>query len=960
MDTAQLAELLRQLNKNLTDNSRLMEGIARAQGINTNGGLRPGDRASSPPGSGRNPYRETRESLEKYDTNVAKLNKMTGNFTNDIAAARRALNEVTKKWESGDTDESFEMYRTGIGTLGVQAERLAKGMGRFTDATARATKAQSLLYAAQLQNTRAFKDYEIEAYLNRLTSSLDDLDEGAKASMGLIDKATKKLRTDIGIDEFVSVRNRLGEFEASITEQLASMRGVDGNPIKSMADLVKIGPEAFKGGGALNDADPANQQLQKNRDALVMIAAEAAAKGLYTAEHDKANILDKDGKLKGAAELAQVDFHALAEGLQKITAGVSTTTAKLDNTVQQYVSPWQRAVASVMNGQGRKALVGSLKDWIMSGVMFSTMVKGLKQAYSELTNFNIAQVPQSFLQTQKDAVMMGMSFQDTVKLLQENKRILAIYGPGEFKTAVGGMQNTFRKFGYTMQQSAELIAPTIEGAITGGVDVRDQNQLTSYTNSMMNSFQQIAGVVDISAKEFLQLNSQLFKSEGTFENLVGMDKTRRAAYQNELVQLRTRYVLGGLDIQQAQKLIEIQQQQARESVKSRIDAGGKLMSYALFSGMDLGSATRLMTLRNKGSRTADEDNELRELTGKLGSSIEQQRAGEAAQFGGNTYFTDAFRDAIGLDSSDLQVMHSANQMNLAKDANATVSPAEQQRAAAAAKGSEAVAAFGDKVNQVSSALSNSLLAALFGAGGSLAALALQAGFAAASLGRLAGANVAGAAAAGGGGVMGSMMGNLGKSSKWIKGAGIVGTLLNVGMMGSALMDDNLSQKDKFGAVGGGLGGSLGSIAGGAIGSMLLPGVGTIAGSMLGGWLGSLGGKALGSQFGSPDLPTSSVNSPNLPTSSVSGPFGNSGSPNSPSIVAAEGINTTSPSGSSSLFDVADRAVRNQLESLNQTMTRVADILDKMYNGTSAPDNKPKTLARNQPIADQNSYLTGQS
>src|SRR5690606_1480559 len=79
----------------------------------------------------------------------------------------------------------------------------------------------------------------------------------------------------------------------------------------------------------------------------------------------------------------------------------------------------------------------------------------------QLADFNIAHVPKSFADTNIASIKLGMSFQETVRFMQENKRTMAIFGDG-FDQVTDQLKGTFGKFGFNMQQASEVIGPATE------------------------------------------------------------------------------------------------------------------------------------------------------------------------------------------------------------------------------------------------------------------------------------------------------------------------------------------------------------------------------------------------------------------------------------------------------------------------------------------------------------------
>lgn len=863
-------------------------------------------------------YRKVEKNVASYNALAAKWLKATGrltqnmvdstgNFTSNIDEANKDLDEMRKAWSDSadaifDMREKIDRWGTSQTALNSQTTRLVAGMSRFTSNMAKTTKAQSLLYAEQMSVVGGFKDFEKAAYFDELSKSVSSLSNVAKARLNLIDKSTGQLRADLDLSDFQNVRQSLGEVEASMKEMLSN------TDFKSFTELFEKGKFVVAPGDHDNDADATAAAMGAdkasiNRETLVKVAAMLQARGLHTPKVDSQNVLDKDGKIKNAAELNKIDWAGLAQSISVAEKSFGRATKNLDKSVDEFQEKWSRLLRSLQNEEGRAASIDSLKTmvgtYLSSAAAFSWAKEKLMKAAKEISDFNIAQIPASYLEVNSASVKLGLSFKDTVKLMDENKRILAIYGPKQFTSSMGNMVDTFKKYGYTMEQAASMVGPTVESAIASGINVRDPAQLNKFTDNMMGQFQKVSGMVKISAEEFAALNKNLFQAEGTFETMLGMDTQRRQAYAQELVQLRTKYVAQGLEIQQANELIKAQQEQQRGRLKDRTSDAAKLLTAAQLSGLGASAAMEVYQLASKGRRTDQEQARLAELAGQINQGLET-KTNQGYGASGNNAMGDIYNEArLDLQTSGAmgQITKAGSQIQVSKEAGAQVSEDEQKRASAAAKGNEQVAALGQAINTVSSVINNAFLGSIVassvalvafgyqvakvsalmgGKGGILGALTdIAKGYAgdiksklpgAGGVGRAAGAAAAGAEGAAAGaartGVLGKAAGALGKVG------GVLGKIAGPAAVGLAAisafsdLSETNKQKDageitekqatvkKSGILGGLAAGGAAGLIGAGIGQALIPipGVGAIiggaVGSALGGWLGKSGSEAI--------------------------------------------------------------------------------------------------------------------
>jgi hypothetical protein len=863
------------------------------------------------------------KAVSSYDSAAKKFLKSSGNLTKDIAGSRETLKELRSSWKEGaesmfDMKERIDKWGNSIALLTQQAGKVVAGMSRFQSSVAKSTKAQSLLYAEQLRNIQNFKDFEKAAYFDELAKSLGALSNGAKRQLGVIDAATGKMRTDLDLSEFSKIRNTLGELQASIKESL------DGSQFKSLADVVAAGKDAFTHRGGLND------HTSVTKEAIAKTAAMMQSMGLYRPGSDSLSALDKDGVLKGAAELNKVDWEGLAKQLALLEMSFDKTNKSLDHNIDAFNDKWARFIRSIDNAEGRKVAMDSAKKlaltYLSVGAATDRMKKGLADMYKQVTDFNVAQVPATYKDVNMASVQLGLTFDETTKLMQDNKRILAIYGPKQFTSSMTDMSKTFQKYGFNMQQAAETIGPTVESAIEAGINIRDPGQLNKFTDQMLDSFQKISGIVNISAKDFMALNGQLFKSEGTFETLLGLDQQRRQSYTAELVQLRTKYVAQGLEIQQAQQLVQLQQQQQRGSLKDRMGDAAKAMALAQVSGLGSDASQEIFNLTRKGRRTAQEDARLQQLYGQLSSATEGNINAGYLQSDAAGDIRNEARLALMPSGSVGQMINAGAQMSMVGQAGGAVSGGEQARAASLAQGNASVAQLGNAVNTVSAVMSNAFLGAIVSSAGALLALTLQAGRLSSLLGGVGGP--VGTLLGSGGAKPGGMLSKLGGIGGGLVGAVAKGALgmgaqLALGYGADALKDGAVQGSARQGA---GVGLSvLGDVAkwggtGATIGS-IIPGVGTA----IGGGVGAALGLGMGLYNNSSDIKAWwNTPSAGMPISNSIPRIGID------SATTPDSVNTPQAGANGpGILGVSDRDANAQLQVIAQNMAMAVQFLQKM-------------------------------
>lgn len=903
--------------------------MGRAQGANMDGRTAvPGETDSRSRGTSARREKDIERRLEKIDKAAKDFYSITKDFTSNVGKTGGAWAQMQKAVKetggmlAGAAEElrDFTTFGNSFFLVKQNAEMLAEGMGRYASSMAKTYKSQSLLYAKQLQYISQFEDYEQAAAYEKLTGALEGLDEGAKKALDIIDLATGKLRTDLNFSDLAEKRAVLGDVLASVAENLSH------TDFKSITDFAaQDSKKLFGDSGGIDDSG------SNNRAAITKIAAALEGAGLYNPSRPSLSVLDEHGNLKDNKGLNDVFSESNAEefknAIAKVVKALEESAKKTDKAVTALVTPMGKLATALETQAGRTALVNKALGYFLTTAALKAGADGLKRLYREVTEFNVAQIPASFWQVQQASVQLGMNFKETTAILADNKRILAIYGPKEFSNALGTMKNTFAKFGYNMAQGAELIGPTVEAAIASGINIRDPGALNSFTDSMMSSFKKISGIVNISAKEFIQLNGQLFKSEGTFETMMGMDVQRRQQYAQELIQLRERFVIGGLEVQQAQKLVELQQQQQRDKVTSRFGDAGKLLALSRAQGMSPQEAMELFKLSVKGIRTPKEQERLTSQLGELSKRMEESRiqgyesGGGEPGMGAGGYMQDILRESLMPGGALGEMMKSATEIRAAKESGSAVQTAEQKRADVLSRGSESVAKFGNAVNSLTTIWESALKAATLGTAVSFTALILQSRGLYASLGMLSakiatmGIGGKAGAVAGGAGIGGAAAGAgaagaaalAARNAKILKGAGIATIGGVVGGLGADALKSSGHTKT---------GGALdvlsqtATMAGtGALLGSAVPVIGTAAGAIAGGVLGA--GMGLYSNWDNFVTPTAdAIKMPNHDAGSTS-----------------ENINTKS--SSDEILEVKDSTVAQQLVLLSNLTTQIVSILQKI-------------------------------
>ena len=507
--------------------------------------------------------------------------------------------------------------------------------------------------------------------------------------------------------------------------------------------------------------------------------------------------------------------------LGQMFGSTSGALGQFRTQVLNNLTPLGRLIQQVGTSNGRLLLLtGGIDKVIGKLAAFGSaaaIAGKVATAWRELEDFNIKQVPDTFLSVHWQALRMGMAFGDMVKLLQENKPFMAVQGGAEgFDQTLKDVGKTFRDFGYTTKQSAEMFGPAMTQAFTAGVNVRDRDGMNRYIKQTMNNFQRLAGVVDITAQEYMRQNAELTGSGVIFEELMGLQGEARTARANELIALKDNYQVLGLQKEEAMRLVQLQAEQRRTSFRERFGKAGRMMAGALGMGFTTQQAMRLNQLERSGYRTPEEDTERLELLAKLQQLYMERRGPGASE--AQRAIADIIAEAGGFMNLDPQTQ-AALKMLQARQQGKVPTREEQDAAARAAQGAKAVGDVMEGFNIFKAMLQNSLPGMLAASAAALGAHLLATIASTAALNALAGAS-ARAAIASGAAAAAPLARGIGRAGL----GGLAGAAIGGGVAAGA------------GALGAGsgaqTGAQIGAVVGGIAGSVI-PGLGTIFGTLIG-------------------------------------------------------------------------------------------------------------------------------
>lgn len=648
---------------------------------------------------------------------------------------------------------------------------LVKGTNLLSDSFSKTIRGSSLASAGLLKRgsdrgtlNADESSIEYSMFMDDLKNSVPMSSEAMKdllRSASMLEQTTDEFgnvvdefKDNINIEDFARLRALMGEASVRINEAFTGMEGVN------VSDLL-TGKSGF---GQLLAKDGPTHELSSAITASAISLRQVGVS--FGKEMD--NLIDElvggaDNMQEIVAKLPTItdklddltkSFSAAAPKMDKLAIQANTVTGKLERFITK--GGWIDKLQELGSPQGLMGSVTALKA-------------ALFRVAKDVSSFNIAHVPSTFANAVDESVRAGMSLEDSTKFMQDNKRIMAMYGADTFSVMRGGMEDTFNRFGYTFAQGAATVAPMMEAAVASGINMRDSKLLGQYMDDTMKSFQRIAGVVNVSAEDFAKMNAELFNSPDVLGNMLGLTGKQADMYRRSLVQQREELTLRTGSLQVAQDILKAQVAQQRAPLLERFKQSGMLaarMQVLGYSGDDVMKATRIA---QKGRRQTDDEKKwMTNLFANM-NTLEESKVMNAKSESASMAIE------AGLNMTELSGQlgawkDSTRAISVNDKANAGMTDEQRALAENASKASPSIAALGEIANTVTSIFQNSLVAAGIAASATLVGLALNAGAAARMLGAIGGKSLLGGLLDKGKGAAGKMGGALGKVGTKAAGA----------------------------------------------------------------------------------------------------------------------------------------------------------------------------------------------
>lgn len=615
-----------------------------------------------------------------------------------------------------------------LGDFKVAVDRLSRQNDGLTDITAKVARSSALQNAAQIQFSDQINRNSIEyvGYVDALKDASSSVPEAMLRMAGLLDEQSKAIKDNLEPDDYAALRVSMGEARVLAAE---SLRGVEG--VKNIQDLTEQTQNLGKSGELGKD--------EKVRAALIALAQRLEMAGMF--KSSKASTVKRDisGKIigtKSLSDLSDKELKDLAQDLAAFDKSIKHSSDRLDRlgVVSQSALgklAFMTKAAGGASGMLKKLFFDLGTTSIFLGNLWKA-VDGAKESFRFIQDFNIAHVPASLGEVAKMSILTGVSMQDMVKILQDNKRALALQGVGAFSGMTDQLKVTFAKFGYTAAQSAEAIGPAIEAAINSGVSIRDPAGLNTFIEQSMAAFKNISGIVNTTAAEYMRLNAQLMQDNDVMALSLGMSKEQHAQYAKGLQVHRDLLVTQGMSLDQAQELVKLREQEKRSKIIGRYKDAAMASAKMQMMGFSGAEASEFMRLKVVGANTDSEkafvDDVIKRMTMQEDAA---RQSGLASRDMSLAIAANMPYDVINDKTGSLTGEQDRFRAIIAAERNKSAATGKEAIAAGdLAKGSQTVAEAGNIFNSISSIMDNVFVKTILASSAALAgftAMLLRAG-----------------------------------------------------------------------------------------------------------------------------------------------------------------------------------------------------------------------------------------
>lgn len=545
-------------------------------------------------------------SIQELEQTINNLNNSIDSLINSIEGGEAQLSDVQRQQLENQREEA-NLAREII----LEARRGEIEQSEIIqNSSKRLGRALSNLTEPIRANWNAFEDYNLS--MNRSISAqstmLAGMVEGSSLQNAAYDKyITKLLEASDMLSSFTNLGQELTDAR-DLTDAIDQL-SKDGQIFEAI--LREHGNQTSEYIETLYELEQANGDLTTHQ-----------IRTLETAR--RLNILDEHGRAQNIEAIRNHTNQIKADMIRMQEIAIQHMT--IARLTQSFHDRFGKYTNALFGGKGAFGVF--TLGMIMLGDSITKVYEQLSKAADIGMLMNEGTFLGSFAKLKKAQYQLGISFEETTKIFQENRRLAFSVGDsvGDFANAIQEGKKSLIDLGMGNDDAARSAVDFARNATKAGIDITSNDKVRKAMKSQTEAYGRLKVLTGASASEFKALNDELFDAQSVQEQLNGLGRDEREVRMNAMFKLREDFVKLGLSAQSANKALVSIQDLGKEKLADRFTQAAKFQQLAGVLGME--NAAELGQIIRKGDRaSAEEKKELME------SAIEMRKRADIRQRG---------------------------------------------------------------------------------------------------------------------------------------------------------------------------------------------------------------------------------------------------------------------------------------------------------------------------------------
>jgi|694.fasta_scaffold07359_3 hypothetical protein len=458
-------------------------------------------------------------------------------------------------------------------------------------------------------NWNAFEDYNLSMNksISAQSSMLAGMVEGSSLQNAAYDKyITKLLDASDTLSSFTNLGRELSSVQ-DLSEAIDELNK-DGKVFEAL--LKEHGNQTSEYIESLYELEQATGNLTDHQREILEIAR-------------KTNMMDEHGRVQNVQAIRNHTNQIKADMIKMQEIAVKhMTIAKM---TQSFHDKFGKYASALFGGKGPFGL------FALGVMMLGDSIVKVYDQFTKAADIGMLGANDylgSFARLKEAQVQLGISFEETAKIFQENRRMAYSVGDnvGDFADALDEGQKSLILLGMGNEDAAKTAVDFAKNATKAGIDITSNDKVRKAMKTQTEAYGRLKVLTGASASEFKALNDELFDAQSVQEQLNGIGRDEREVRMNAMFKLREDFVKLGLSAQSANKALISIQDLGKEKLADRFTQAAKFQQLAGVLGMK--NAAQLGQIVRKGDRaTADEKKELMEAAVEMQKRADVRRRG---------------------------------------------------------------------------------------------------------------------------------------------------------------------------------------------------------------------------------------------------------------------------------------------------------------------------------------------